>query len=318
MRAKANWASQGERPSKYFLNLEKRKSKNNTLSQIYDDNNVLTMDPKKILSMTRNFYAQLYGGKPIDTSNIDEMDWNTLNIPQISREEFNGLEKAYSEQELLRALKKINTGKCPGTDGLPVEFYLHFWDSIKLPLLNSIQYELLHGELSVERRRGIINLIPKKDEDRRRVGNWRPITLLNIDYKILTKAMATRLQSVLPGIIHGDQTGFIPGRCISENLRTIQDVIDFTNATSQLAFMAALDFKKAFDSVEWNFIFKALEKFGFGPIFIDSVQAIFRNIQSCTTNAGFTSDYFSPRHGVRQGCCVAPYLFLIAVEVLGK
>lgn len=113
---------------------------------------------------------------------------------------------------------------------------------------------MIEGELSTEQKRGIITSIPKKGEDRRRVSNWRPITLLNIDYKILTKAMSLPLQPVLSTIIHKDQGGFMPKRSIGGNLRVIQDIIDYTETSLQSALLLALDLRKAFDSIDWNFI----------------------------------------------------------------
>lgn len=128
--------------------------------------------------------------------------------------------------------------------------------------------------------------------------------------------MALRLQPVLKEIIHADQTGFLPGRFIGENLRTIQDVIDFTTSSSSPALLLALDFRKAFDCVRWQFIFRAFEEMGFGDSFVASVKTIFKNIQSSISNSGFTSNYLFPSRGMRQGCCVSPYLFLVAVEIL--
>lgn len=315
-RTRANWAQLGERPTKYFLSLQKRKTRSQTMTQMFDKNEQLTSDPKKILEITSSFFEELYcnGSEVLP---LDEMDWNRLQIPKIEEESRERLEEPYSEAELLGALKKMNLGKCPGSDGLTVEFFLKFWDLIKGPLMESLHSGLAKGELSTEQKRGIISLIPKKDSDRRKVGNWRPITLLNVDYKILTKAMSLRLQPVLGEIIHPDQTGFLPGRYIGENLRTIQDVIDFTGSSSDSPLLMAFDFQKAFDSVRWEFVYRSLREFGFGSNFVDGIKTIFKNIQSCTTNAGFTSRYFSPTQGVRQGCCVAPYLFIIAVEILG-
>lgn len=108
----------------------------------------------------------------------------------------------------------------------------------------------------------------------------------------------------------------MPKRYIGENLRTIKDVIDYANDAAQPAVLLTLDFRKAFDSLNWEFIFRALREFGFGDTFIEGIRATFQNIQSCTTNSGLTSNYFSPRRGVRQGCCVAPYLFVAAMEIL--
>lgn len=315
-RARANWAQQGERPNKSFLSMEKRRAKTNTLNQVMDDRGGLTSNPSEILDLTRSFYDNLYSAEAHESTNLDNIQWHDLDIPKISDIHRERLEEAYSERELFQALQKLHKGKTPGSDGLSADFYLKFWDFIKKPLLASLDFGLQIGELSTEQRRGIITLIPKKSVDRRQIRNWRPISLLNTDNKILTKAMSIRLQPVLSEILHSDQTGFLNKRYIGENLRTIQDVIDYTNATATPALLLALDFRKAFDSVRWEFLFRACQEFGFGVNFLNGVKTIFKNIESCTTNSGFTSKYFRPGRGVRQGCCVAPYLFLIVAEIL--
>lgn len=136
-RAKANWAQVGEKPSKYFLNLQKKKTKNQTMSQIYDNDGNLTTDPRKILETTSSFFEKLYCNKP-DLVPLDSLDWNALNIPKIQDTSREGLEVPYSEAELLGALKKMNLGKCPGSDGLTVEFYLKFWEALKGPFMESL------------------------------------------------------------------------------------------------------------------------------------------------------------------------------------
>ena len=111
----------------------------------------------------------------------------------------------------------MKSGKTPSSDGLPVEFYKVFWNEISACLLNTINYSYTEGKFSISQRRGIIKLIPKKkDAEPYFVKNWRPITLLNSDYKIATKAIANRLQNVLTKLINRDQTGFLKGRFISE------------------------------------------------------------------------------------------------------
>ena len=111
--------------------------------------------------------------------------------------------------------------KTPGTDGLPADFYKVFWNDISDYLVNSINYAFGKGQLSVTQRRGIIKLIPKKDAGPDLIKNWRPITLLNCDYKIAAKAIANRLKRVIPNLVNSDQTGFIKGRFIGENIRLI-------------------------------------------------------------------------------------------------
>ena len=121
----------------------------------------------------------------------------------------------------------MEAGKSLGTDGLPAEFYKFFWNDISDMLVKALNYGYEMGQLSVTQRRGIIKLLPKKDAVPYYIKNWRPISLLNCDYKIATKAIANRIKTVIPKIINYDQTGFIKGRFIGENIRLIDSLINF-------------------------------------------------------------------------------------------
>ena len=159
-----------------------------------------------------------------------------------------------TKAECFQALKSMKSGKTPGSDGLPIEFYKVFWHKIWDCLLNTINYAYTEGKFSISQRRGIIKLIPKKDAEPYFVKNWRPVTLLNSDYKIAAKAIANRLQNLLPKLINSDQTGFLKGRFIGENIRLIDGLINHTAARNIPGLLMFLDFEKAFDSVEWSFI----------------------------------------------------------------
>ncbi len=115
----------------------------------------------------------------------------------------------------------MKNNKSPGSDGLTVEFYKIFWNDIKQYYIDSINFSLANGTLTEMQKQGVITLIPKKDSNLEILTNWRPISLLNVDYKIATKAIANRIKKVLPNIINSSQTGFLKGRYIGENIRTI-------------------------------------------------------------------------------------------------
>ena len=138
-------------------------------------------------------------------------------------------ENLLTENELLKSIKAFKNGKTPGTDGLTAKFYNFFWSDIKQFLLSSINYALELGKLSPEQRRAIISLLAKKDKDRVYLKNWRPISLLNVDYKILAKALANRLSPFLPGLIDGDQAGYVKRRFIGNNIRITEGIMIFCN-----------------------------------------------------------------------------------------
>ena len=146
----------------------------------------------------------------------------------------------------------MDSNKTPGSDGLPAEFYKIFWNDIADFLLGSINYAYETGQLSVSQKRGIVKLIPKKDAEPYYVKNWRPISLLNCDYKLATKAVANRLKQVLPKLIDNDQTGFLKGRFIGENIRLTDSVINFTAAKNIPGLLVFLDFEKASFHLEKN------------------------------------------------------------------
>jgi len=216
------------------------------------------------------------------------------------------------------SLKQMAKGKSPGLDGLLVEFYLVFWERLGQELVDSLNHAFECRELTISEGRGIITLIPKKNKDKMLLDNWRPISLLNTDYKIATRAIASRVLKILPGIIHSDQTGYVKKRFIRQNIRLISDFIECCEDMKTPGIVLFLDFKKAVDSIEWLFLFKALGTFGFGDMLVKWIKTFYANPQSCVTNNGFATPFFSLEHGVRQGCPPSRILFVIGVELLGS
>lgn len=313
-KSRARWSMQGEKPTAYFLGLEKRRSKDSTVSSLVNASGRIITANQQILEMAREYFADIYEE---DQSELDSFPLLTEDVPQISDLHRLRINHPFSAEEFQEALKSLNRNKSPGSDGITPEFYLAFWQLVKEPFIQSIEYSLEQGTLTDQQRTGLITLIPKKGIDRHQLTNWRPITLLNSDFKILSKALAARIQSCITEVVGSDQTGFIRGRNITSNLHTIQRIVNHADDMGSPSLLLALDYSKAFDMVRWNIIEKALNLFGYGEFIISVVCTLFKDIKSCVLNAGFSSGYFHPTRGIRQGCCCSPSLFILAVELLG-
>ena len=312
LRSKCKYIEDGEKNTKFFLGLEKRNFINKTITQLNVGSSIITNE-NNILQAEHNFFKELYTEKLDENSQSynEALKFMTKDIQfnSVTDEDNKILEQNISEKEILDSVKQLKKSKSPGSDGFTSEFYQFFWTDIKHPLTESIHYSFQKGELSIEQKRGILTLIPKKNKDRLYLQNWRPITLLNTDYKIIAKILANRLQKVLPYVINEDQTGYIKGRFIGQNIRIIDDVLYFAKSEKLPGIILTIDFEKAFDSINWKFILKSLNLFSFGPQFCKWVNIMYTDISSTVINNGNICEWFYPSRGIRQGCPLSAYLF---------
>ena len=202
----------------------------------------------------------------------------------------------------------MENNKSPGGDGLSTNFYKHFWPLFSDKLLLVYNYAFDSGCLSVSQRRGIISLVFKKG-DRTLLKNWRPITLLTTDYKILTKALANRLQRVMPLIVHTDQTASVKGWTINDNVRLLHDVIYYANYCDIPLAVITVDQLKAFDRLSHDFLFTILDAFGFGPAFTQWIRVLYNSVSSSVLTYGWLTSFIGPPRGLRQGCALSMPLY---------
>ena len=140
--------------------------------------------------------------------------------------------------------------------------------------------------------------------------------MLNVDLKIVSKALAKRIKDVLPSIIGSEQTAYVKNRFIGEGGRLISDILEVTDTLNLNGYMVTIDFEKAFDSLNHDFIMQVLVKFGFPEYFLDWIKILLCDQESCVVNDGTTTPYFKLERGARQGDPISAYLFIIALEVL--
>ena len=266
LRSKIKWYNEGERNTNYFHSLEKGHFNCKTIRNLKTENNIRISKDAEILQEAKTFYESLYSSKiDLSTSNEKEDSFFPENHKiKLNYNQKMSCEGLLSAAECLQSLKTMESGKSPGTDGLPAEFYKMFWNDVSTFLMDALNMSFSKGYLSISQRRGLITLLPKKNKPRQYLKNGRPITLLNCDYKIAAKSIATRLKKVLPYLINNDQTGFLKGRFIGENIRLINSVIDYAEKQNTPGLLLFVDFEKVFDTLEWTFVEKTLSFYNFG------------------------------------------------------
>ena len=272
-------------------------------------------DIPDILNEQVKFYTNLYKSRHVSQVDIDRY-LNTIKLENyLSDAQKSACEGSLSKDECTQVITRMKRNKSPGSDGLPVEFYITFWDHIANMVVNSLNDALHSGTLSCSQKRAIITLIFKKG-DRELLKNWRPISLLNTDYKIAAFALANRLHKVLDKIINTDQSGYIKNRFIGGNIRLISDIFEYIDNRNEGGAIIFCDFEKAFDTVEINFLISVLKKFNFGPNFTRWISTFYTNIEASIKSNNWISEPFPVSRGIRQGCPVSALLFIVAAEIM--
>ena len=253
LRSKVRWIKQGEKSTRYFLGLEKAKGKAKAMTHIINDKGLHIKDRDLILHEQKNFYTTLYTKDPkVKFTMINKND-KKLNVTQETL-----MNSDLTIDEISMVLKQMPSNKAPGLSGLTADFYKVFWGRIKQTLYDAYIHSKQCGRLFLTARQGVLSLLPKKLKDRKYIKNWHPISLLNIEYKILAKAFANRIKLVINDLINDDQRGFMKGRQISDNIRQMFDLLEITWLQQIPSIVVSIDFEKAFDRVDYSALFQTL------------------------------------------------------------
>ena len=156
----------------------------------------------------------------------------------------------------------------------------------------------------------------KRTEIKPFIENWRPISILNVDSKLISKTLALRLKNVLPFLISPNQTVYVKNRFISESGRLTSDIMDVSERLNFEGYLVTTDIQKAIDSVNRSFLLEVLKAFGFGKDFLHWFEILLTNQESCLLNGGTTTKYFKLKKGTRQGDPISVYLFILALEIV--
>ncbi|KAJ3689098.1 hypothetical protein LUZ61_018262 [Rhynchospora tenuis] len=309
-RSRSRWLRYGDRNTKYFHSLATARKRKNHVNKIIKQGSELT-DSKKICEAFTEYYVSLLGTS-IDTPSFHPDEFFPVTTPDL-----NALSTPFTDSEIQTAVMGLANDKSSGPDGVPNEFYKLNWALVRPDLL-AIFDSLYNGELQLQNFNSArLVLIPKED-NADNLTAFRPISVISYLPKLIAKVLSNRIVTFLPELIPESQTGFIRGRLIAENFIVARELISAIHKQTDPAFVLKLDFKKAFDSVAWPFLFKVLEKRGFPSLFNSWLRLLLTTSTSAVSVNDCLGPPFSHKRGLRQGDPLSPFLFILAVDVLNR
>jgi hypothetical protein len=309
-RAKKQWVKDGDRNTSFFHHAILKRRRRNTIVSVKDENNIIHFMPEQIGNTFVNYFRYIFAssnannGRPYMGSQLPQTsDDFTYSIPD--------------KHELFETLKEMKRNASPGPDGFNVKFYLATWSWIGDDVAILVRSFFESGVLPAHINDTHIALIPKKLVPLV-PADYRPISLCNVIYKLIAKSLANRLKPHLPDYVHPSQQAFIEGRRISNNIIIAQEITHSfaLGSFKDQAFMLKIDLAKAFDRLEWKFIVAALSRKGLHGHFINLVHACISSPTFSVVINGQPFARFRSYRGIRQGCPLSPYLFVLAINEL--
>ena len=315
-RLKTNFYESGEKAGKLLATQLKRKDASLLIPAINNDKGEVLTDNVEINRIFKDFYENLYRSEmSVDQAKYADF-FSKIDIPEVSQTQVNMLDAPIDESEVRAAILTMKSQRSPGLDGFCAEYYKVNIDLLA-PILTKVYTEALEvGLLPPTFNDAVITILLKKEKDPYEPSSYRPISLENVDCKILSKVLAMRLEKVLPKIINEDQVGFIKGRSSADNLRRLLHLMWINHKKEAPIAAFSLDAMKAFDRVEWGYLIYTLQAFGFGEGFIKWVKVLYSAPRAAVLTNGTMSPFFHLGRGTRQGDPLSPLLFTLFVEPL--
>ena len=309
-RLATKWYNEGERSTRYFYRILNRQMPDK-MESLVDDQGRELKEEKAINEAVVNFYKDLYER---DDKIVINQDDNFLdNIVPISGDKASDVVREITADDLMETLKNCKDS-APGPDGINYSYLKEYWDIFGPLIADSWKHSRVTGSLPESHKMSILRLIPKAGKDLKKLTNWRPITLSNCDHKLITKTYSTRLTKQLESSIGNRQTAYLKGRVITDNVRALISCVKMSHQDSDIdCIITSLDARKAFDSVNHNYIRSCLKKFGL-ELFIPIFNTLYKDLVSDIAVNGSILKGYKILRGVKQGDALSCILFIMCME----
>ena len=308
------WLRAGDRNTKYFHAKTKQQRARNRITRLRNSMHQWVRNEDEIETVAIDYFQQLF-----TTTNPYTIDKSLRFITAAVTEEMNHrLLCLPQDEEIREATFAINPEKASGPDGMTSLFYQRFWSSVGKDVCCMVRGFFETGELDVRLNRTNICLIPKTDRPKT-MTEFRPISLCNVGYKIISKILSSRLKRILPKIISGTHSAFLAERLITDNILVAQEMFHalHTNPGCKGKFVAIkTDMNKAYDRVKWSFMEALLLKFSFDQLWVARIMKYIISVSYQVLINEEAKGNIIPSQGLRQGDPLSPFLFILCTEVL--
>jgi hypothetical protein len=316
LKSRSLWLKSGDRNTKFFQRQTKARLWRSKVKEITKEDGTKINDFQQIQEEAKTHFEHLLTEEGI--VNLSTQEDLLLNIPTVVSQEDNAkINQEVTEKELYEALFQLHPDKAPGPDGFNAHFYQKCWHTIKKDLLRMIQYVQKSTKLGGNTNSTFLALIPK-DSNPSSFSRFRPISLCNVSYKLITKIIANRIKPLLHKLISPNQSGFVEKRQMIDNIILVQEAIHSSRERGDQGMIIKIDMANAFDRVRHKFMFAVLLKFGFSPEFVAWISACISKPWIAPLINGWPTNFFKSSIGLRQGCPLSPLLYIIMEETLGR
>ena len=316
LRSRMKWMQQGEKCNSFFLSLEKsRAGKRAILSLKTEDGSIIKGKDRILAEIDKYMLETISNDNSTCLANSEEL-FSSVADKALGGDDYNMLNCPLHVSEIKQALEAAPKDKTPGVCGVSNQFLLVFWSQIQQLFMEVLNSSFERGFLPQSMRRALVTFIPKPGRDLETMKGYRGISLLCCDYKIIASALANRIKKVITKLVHSDQTGFIKGGQITDNIRATKDLLDYTEENGIPGYLILTDQSMAFDKLQFNFIDTALEAFNFPPKFRSYIQMMRSQCEKSATNFGHRGQFQPVERGVFQGDPLASFLYVLSQETL--
>jgi hypothetical protein len=306
-------AVNGEEPTMYHIIKAKKRQTNRTITHITDDQGMVQTNQETILRTFDNHMRTKYEPIPIQEEAYGEIIRSIQRTT--TREENDNLELPITEDEIMLAVEKGKPNKAPGNDGISQSFFKSTWSTIHHEIHEMINQQYTENTTTATQKQGIIVFIPKTKMPTR-PSDYKPLTLLNSDLKILTRVIANRLTPILTKILSTNQHCGLQNSSILQAVATVRDTIAYVEATNTPMCVVTIDFKEAFDNVSHEYIFKLLQRYGFSDKFQQRIRQLHTDVKSNVRINGYTAPPIPIECSIRQGCPLSILLYVLCIDPL--